>query len=573
MTNSSEKLKRKIRFVPKCNCDDIDNYIRSVVKKEIRASKEIIQLCKHIKREFAKGNIEVDLDLYDKYIKIGFLFFKEIFPWQRFATAVCLCTFHKGTQRARWNKNFFEIGRGNGKDGMIAWWSVCLTSKYHGVKKYDVDIIANSMTQSLRPVLDIADMIVEKNKQRLMKKVADSIKVFGTNSYINARSSDADVQDGLRSGAVIFNEIHAFQNYERMDVMISGLGKIDDPRTLYFTTNGKVRGGPLDDMLDTAKDILDGSKDDGRTLYFIFKLENRDQAYDPENWVMANPSLPYRSTLMDEMLDEFEKWKHNPNQFPAFLQKRMNLPDMPTDVEVVPWDVILKTQKKYPLDRLKGKPCVLGIDLSKTTDWTAINFLFYDNEMEKFVCVNHAFICGKNKDLPGIKAPYLEWVNSGLGTIISDKEVDPDFVIQYVIDLCNEHDWSLDHVVFDDFKKGILQDALKKYGYSKENENLTTIRPSDIARVVPVIERTFLNERFVWGINPMLCWATNNTKVIPWKNARTTGDNDLGNQIYAKINPRFRKTDPFMALVHSFVKYDLIEGSADMDERLLFVGF
>ena len=28
----------------------------------------------------------------------------------------------------------------------------------------------------------------------------------------------------------------------------------------------------------------------------------------------------------------------------------------------------------------------------------------------------------------------------------------------------------------------------------------------------------------------------------------------MGNQLYAKINPRFRKTDPFMAFVHSMIR-------------------
>lgn len=572
MTNSSnEKVKRK--YVPNCDCDDVEEYIKCVLKKKIKTSKQVYQACALIKKEFKKGKIEVNRDLYDKYIKIGYLFFPEIFQWQKFATAICLCTFYKGTKRARWNKVLFEIGRGNGKDGMIAWWSVCLTSKYHGVRFYDVDIIANSMTQSLRPVIDIENMIADKRKQKLLKRTGDSIYSYATGSYINARSSDADVQDGLRSGAVIFNEIHAFKNYDRMDVMISGLGKIDDPRTFYFTTNGKVRGGPLDDMLDTSNDILSGIADDNRMLYLIYKIDEKQEAYDKKNWVKANPSLPYRQTLMDEMLDEFEKWKKNPAQFPAFLQKRMNLPEMPTDQEVVPWETVLKTQQRYDLNLLKGKSCVVGIDLSKTTDWTAINFLFFDDETEKYICVNHAFICGKNKDLSGIKAPITEWCKKGFCEIINDKEVDPEMVIKYIFDLATVNEWAVEHIAFDDYKKGLLQDILKKYGFSKENGNISLIRLQDVARNVAVIERTFVNEKFVWFDNRMLCWSTNNAKVIPWQYKKTLGDNDIGNQVYGKINERFRKTDPFMAMVHSFIKRDVIDEISDMNDRLNFVGF
>ena len=98
-------------------------------------------------------------------------------------------------------------------------------------------------------------------------------------------------------------------------------------------------------------------------------------------------------------------------------------------------------------------------------------------------------------------------------------------------------------------------------------ENLKVIRPSDIAEVIPIIERSFINEKLIWGKNSMLRWATNNTKVIPWKRTKTTGDNDLGNQLYAKINPRFRKTDPFMAFVHSMVIREFIEEEyVDIDD-------
>ena len=132
-------------------------------------------------------------------------------------------------------------------------------------------------------------------------------------------------------------------------------------------------------------------------------------------------------------------------------------------------------------------------------------------------------------------------------------------VVGWAMNLAEEHNYNIVSVVLDNFKKGLFSEEFDRYGYSKDIGNLFVIRPSDIAEIIPVIERAFINERLIWKGNPMLRWATNNTKVIPWKRTKTTGDNDMGNQLYAKINPRFRKTDPFMAFVHSMIRRTDVE--------------
>lgn len=564
------------RYLKGCDCKDLNDYAKLILTGKEKASEHLKMQYKIVKEEFSKGNIEVDLYLYDKYIKIGFLFFDELFLWQKASTALALCTFYKDTKKPRWNKIFTLTGRGNGKDGMIAWWSCCLTSKYHGVMYYDIDIIANNFTQSLRPIEDIMHMVERqpksKNMKSFYKKTEFGVVSLKTNSPITARSSDAGQQDGLRSGAVFFNEIHEFKDHKKINVMKSGLGKKDDPRTFYFTTNGEVRGVVLDDMLEKANLILQGQKADRRQLYLLYELNKKEEVHNKKNWVMANPSLPYRETLQEEIEDEYEDWKENPNSFPAFLQKRFNIPEMPVDQEVVPWEIIEKTNQKYDISRLKGMCCVVGIDLSKTTDFTSVNFLFYDDEIEKFICINHTFICTHSRDLDGIKAPYQEWCNKGYATMVDVKQIDPEFVIDYVCSVAEENDFNIECIVIDDFKKGIMKQSLETKGFSKENENLEFARPLKIAPIVPLIESYFIQERLIFLNNRMLMWATNNTKVVPWK-TKTTGDNDMGNQLYAKINPRFRKNDPFMAFVHSMIKSDILISYGNNDYENYIRGF
>ena len=62
---------------------------------------------------------------------------------------------------------------------------------------------------------------------------------------------------------------------DNINVFTTGLGKKKEPRTGYFTTNGDVIGGPLDDKLAAAEDVLLKGANDTRCFYFICKLDEK----------------------------------------------------------------------------------------------------------------------------------------------------------------------------------------------------------------------------------------------------------------------------------------------------------
>ena len=74
--------------------------------------------------------------------------------------------------------------------------------------------------------------------------------------------------------------------------------------------------------------------------------------------------------------------------------------------------------------------------------------------------------------------------------------------------------------------------ALKEIGFDKENKNLYLVRPSNIMKIVPVIDSIFVNHYLICGDNPLFRWATNNTKLIASGKKQGT---DTGNFYYGKI--------------------------------------
>lgn len=43
-------------------------------------------------------------------------------------------------------------------------------------------------------------------------------------------------------------------------------------------------------------------------LYFICKLNKKEDVHDEANWTMANPSLPYLPHLQQETRKEYREW-------------------------------------------------------------------------------------------------------------------------------------------------------------------------------------------------------------------------------------------------------------------------
>ena len=528
---------------------DIVGYIEEVEHGKKKAPTDVLKQCRIVKRELDTEDLILETERYERYMEIGDLMFQDIFPWEKFFVGIALCVYDSNHQ-PRWHDIFTMVGRGNGKDGLIAFISLCLISRHNPIRNYDVDICANNEDQSIRPVADVVDFLerpefIVRNK-KAFHWTKEGVQGLVNRGRMKGHTNSPKGKDGLRSGCVILNEVHQYEDYANIDVFTTGLGKKAEPRLFMFTTNGYIRDGVLDNKLREAEDVLNGLMPDEGRLYLLYRLDSKDEVEDESNWVKANPSLPYMPNLLLEIKREYITWKQAPFNLPAFMSKRMNIPAKESERAVVEYDYIKDTNK--PLIDLSRMSCVCGIDLSQTTDMCSVSLLFKEDGM-RYV-INHNWICTNSKDWNNIKIRdrFPEWEDMGLLTIVNDVEINPALVCGWINE--QKRKYNITKVCMDDFRQSIFAYELAKIGFTKDRKNVKYVRLTDISKIVPVIESTFLNKGFIWGDNPVLRWATNNTKVIPFR-TRNTSDGDLGNYIYAKIEHHSRKNDPFMSLVHA----------------------
>lgn len=522
----------------------IQEYIDLIESGERESCNEQKQLIEYVKNVFATEDLRVNEIQIEKYLSYQKYFPFKLFPWEVFCFILFACVYKRdGTPR--WSDLFALMGRGAGKNGFLSFVCFCLTTETNGVAYYDIDICATSEDQAKTSFDEIYDILESPQWNKLFKKHfrwnKTEIQNIKTRSKIKFRTNNAKGKDGLRSGMVVFDEVHAYENWENINVFTTGLGKKPHPRRIYITTNGDVREGPLDELLKRSRKILSGEIPDNEFLPFICQLDEDEEVHNEKMWEKANPSLPYLPTLKKEIDKEYAEYIEDPVIHNAFMTKRMNRPQGNKDAEVTSWENILKTNGDVP--NLKGKPCVCGIDFSKTTDFVSAFLLFKDGE--QYYGIHHSWFCTASADKHRIKYPLHEAVEKGKLTIIDDVEINPTVIADWV--KAQKMNYNIEKIAIDSYRYTVLSRALRDAGFDANDKEVKLTRPSDIMQVVQKISSMFIGNKIIWGDDSLMRWFTRNTKLEPAPN---------NNFKYGKIEPKSRKTDGFMAFVNAVILED-----------------
>lgn len=533
-----------IRTVMPMSCNipsEILDYIQMVESDKVPACKEQKQLAALVRRIFETEDIYVDKEQLHKYMSYQKYFPFQLFEWEKFCFALHNCTYVSETGLPRFGYLLMLVGRGAGKNGYLSFEDFCLLTPTNGVKYYHIDVCATSEKQAKTSFEEIRTEVLEnpqhkKRMKKFFRWTREVIENIQTGSRMQFHTNNAKSKDGLRSGKLDFDEYHQYENYDNISVFTGGLGKKPHPRRTTATTDGFVRGGPLDDLKARARRILNNEEADHGLLPFICKLDTEEEAADARLWVKANPSLPYNPGLMEEMKTEWAECQDNPMLYAAFMTKRMNIPIEMQETPVARWEDIQACCRKLPA--FGDVPCVAGIDYASTNDFVAVGLLFKVDET--YYWESHTFICTHSKDLKRIKAPLEQWEKDGLLTFIDAPEIPDEIVTGWLAEKAKQH--RIMAVGVDQYRYAWLSSRIEALGFTAKGQNHTIklVRPSTEQQVEPIINSCFIRNQIAWGENPLMCWYTNNTK----KELSA-----YGNFKYDKIEPKSRKTDGFMAMV------------------------
>lgn len=529
------------------SCPEIWTYMQMVHHPDAQypVCREQGELYNLIVNAFANEDIRIDTEQLAKYLALQKYFPYALFPWEKAAFALHNCVYRADGQ-LRWPDLLLYMGRGGGKNGYESFEDFALLTAINGVKHYDIDIFANSEDQAKTSFEDVYN-VLEDNKRKLSKFFTwnkERIVSTQTKSVLRFRTCSARTKDGGRPGKIAFDEYHAYENYNLIDVAKTGFGKKPFPRMTIITTDGDVRDGPLDHLLERARQILKGDMPDNGLLPFIFKLDSRDEVADRKNWHKANPSLRYFPVLMDEMVREYADYQQNNIGNAGFMTKRMNIPLGNLETQITDWAHIKacgRAPKKQP------KLWVAGIDFARTTDFVvAVLFGIAD---EEWVWETHTWVCTQCKDLSRIRFPLKDAESRGLLTWVDDVEIPAEIPAQWIAS--QRQDKRILAVAIDDYRYALMKRALENIGFmAGKDGNVKQVKGRDIMQIAPTLIAKLAREEVAFGDNALMRWYINNAKQLL---------DTRGNVTFGKIEPKTRKTDGFMAAVAATTLLELLE--------------
>ncbi|WEZ09573.1 terminase TerL endonuclease subunit [Priestia flexa] len=521
----------------------VEEYIKLFHTNKIKLNKERILLLAHLQKNvLSRDDLYFDNEMLENYITFTETFYFKLEPFQKFIAAFVFL-FYKEDDAVFYEQFFITMARGGGKNGFVSSLAHFFISPFHGIRKYNISIVANTEKQakvSFEEVYDVIDTNDDLAEHFHQTKV--EITDNETKSVIQYHTSSGK-KDGLRDGCVIYDEVHMMENFDIINVFSSGLGKVKNSREFFIGTNGFVREGVFDKLEERAIDILDGVEKDDPMFPFMCKIDSKDEIDNHDMWEKANPMFcepksAYAKGLFKKVLTQYKQLPSNPSNRAEFVTKRMNLPEEDLSTSVATWENILATNREFP--DLQNQECIGGLDFARIKDFAAVGLLF--RQGDDYIWKTHSFVRKGFLDTGVLKVPIREWEEQGLLTVVDSDVIEVNNIVNWFVEMREKYD--IKKIVADNYRVDLVRSAFIEAGFELEViRKPTAIHPL----LAPRVETIFATNNVIFGDNPLMRWYTQNVFV----HIRKDGEKE-----FKKKDEFRRKTDGFHAFIHALYRAD-----------------
>jgi len=344
--------------------------------------------------------------------------------------------------------------------------------------------------------------------RQMVRVFKDNIHIPDTASKFEPLGADSDTMDGLNVHAALVDEVHAHKTRDTWDVLETGTGARRQPLMFAITTAGFDRQSLCWQLHEYTEKVLDGIIEDDTFFGVIYGIDEEDDWQDERVWIKANPNLGV-SKKLDDLRRKAMRAREMPAALNAFLRLELDVWTQ-SETKWMNMEHWRLCGQAVDAQGLRGRVCYAGLDLSSTTDITALLLVFppeVDDDLVQVLCRFWIPEESMHERVHRDRVPYDVWVRQGYITATPGNVVDYAYVLAQIDE--DMQAYGLDEIAFD------------RWGATKIQTDLTELGGPDfmvqfgqgfasMSGPMKELEKLVLQHRLAHGNNPVLTWMADN---------------------------------------------------------------
>lgn len=496
----------------------------------------------------------------------------SLLPWERQIIRDVYGTLRAdGTRQYKYV--YVEVPKKNGKSELAA--GAALFQLFADFEKNGEVYSCAADRQQAALVFDVAaDMIRQSPTLAKRSRITDSMKKITdrvSGSEYKVVSAEAYTKHGLNLSACIFDELHAQPNRALWDVMTFGAGDARrQPIWWIITTAGDDPdrasvGWEQHEYASAVLAVRNGTgnpDDDDPTWYVAIYGYEGDDIYNEANWYAANPSLGHTITI-ESVREAAAKAKTKPADERLFRWLRLNQWITTKLTTWLPVDLFDATVGDWSPVELSGRECYLGLDLSTTTDLSAIGLVFPPQDVQlDWRVLWEAWIPKENMQerIERDHVHYDKWAAGGWITPTEGNVIDYTRIYARILELAELY--KIREVVADPAFATMLLQQLQQAGLTVVTIPQTFINLTDPMNMTEVLLK---EAKLTHTSSPLARWCFGNTSIA--KNG--AGLIKYVKEHRGKTVIRTKRIDTTAAWITAMCRARFYGGAVDLSAKIL----
>lgn len=404
--------------------------------------------------------------------------------WQKALVSAIFGILNPETGLRQFTEVFILVGRKNGKSllaAAIVAYSAYIDGEYGG----EIYCVAPKLQQAeivFNAFWSIVKQDEELNEISLKRRTDIYIEDF--NTTVTKLAFNAKKADGFNPTLNMLDEMEAWpaeQGLKQYEVLTSGTGARREPLTISTSTAGYVNDGIFDELFKRGTAFLKGSGKENALLPVLYMIDDIEKWNTREELEKANPnmgvSVPWSFYVQQIAIAEGSLSKKI-----EFLTKYCNIKQN----SAAAWLDFQTVEKAggahISLEDLRGLYVVAGIDLSQTTDLTAVSLLAEKNGKirvyTQFFMPAERYKVASNEE--GV--PYQIMREKGFLQISGENQINLSDVFDFFVKLVKVYRILPLKVGYDRYSAQYLVEDMKAAGFHMDvvfqGPNLTSVMHS-----------------------------------------------------------------------------------------------